>query len=71
MVITSWQSSLDVYVNEVHQDFSFFASSSKSCFVSMKEFIALVATASSTHLAQFLEGYFVVKAIGAEQRCAR
>jgi hypothetical protein len=33
-----------------------------------EEFIALVAIASSAHLAQFLEGYFVVKGIDAEQR---
>src|ERR1700733_12890640 len=28
--------SLDVYIDEMHQDSSFFASTSKSCFVSMK-----------------------------------
>jgi hypothetical protein len=33
-----------------------------------EEFFALVAIASSTHLAQLLEGYFVVKAIDGEQR---
>ena len=62
--------SLDVYVNEIHQIFlSSSTLSSKSCFVSIEEFIALQAIASATYLAQFLsEGYFVVKAIDAEQR---
>ena len=60
--------SLDVYNNEVHQDFSFFASSSKSCFVSMKNISHWWPLHLLPTLAQFLEGYFVVKAIGAEQR---